>query len=123
MKKKTVLICDDDPTIPEVLDLIFSRHYNTIAEPDSSKVLQLIRTHSPDLLLVDLWMPVLSGDELTRLVREDEAGKDIKIIAMSASPDGSQVSLDAGADSFIAKPFEMRELMEEVSRLTGTLKS
>ncbi|MCG2616152.1 response regulator [Terrimonas sp. NA20] len=117
MKKKTVLICDDDPGILEVLDLMIGRHYKTIAEPDSSKVLQLILTHSPDLLLVDLWMPVLPGDQLTRLIRKEEAGKKIKIVAISANTDGSAVALSAGADSFIPKPFEMHELMNELSRL------
>lgn len=120
MQKKTLLICDDDPAILEVLELVFKPHFNTIAELDSLKVLDLAHEHRPDVVLVDLWMPFLSGDQLIRLLRRDEVGKNIRIIAISASPTGRKVSLAAGADSFLAKPFDMDELISEVRALADT---
>jgi DNA-binding response OmpR family regulator len=115
--RKTLLICDDDPDILGVLNLLFKPHFNTIGEPDSKKVLELARVHQPDLILVDLWMPYLSGDQLIRLLREDENCKHIRIVAISASPTGKRVALSAGANSFIPKPFEIDFLIAEVRSL------
>lgn len=117
--RKTLLICDDDPDILGVLELLLEPHFVTIAEADSQKVLDLARSLRPDLILVDLWMPFLSGDQLIRLLRNDEELKQIRIVAISASPTGKRIALSAGADSFITKPFEMDFLIAEVKSLTG----
>jgi CheY-like chemotaxis protein len=119
MQQKTLLICDDDPSILEVLELAFKPHFHTIVEADSLKVMELIRANRPDVILLDLWMPFLSGDQLIRLLRRDEILKDLRIVAISASPTGKKVALAAGADSFIAKPFEMDHLLCEINSLAS----
>lgn len=118
MHKKTLLICDDDPSILEVLELMFKPHFLTICEADSLRIMELARKHKPDIMLVDLWMPFLSGDQLIRQLKRDAQFKELPIIAISASPTGRKVALAAGADSFIAKPFEMDQLLSEVNTLT-----
>ncbi len=119
MHKKTLLICDDDPDILDVLELAFKTHFHTICEADSLKVMDLLRSNRPDVVLVDLWMPFLSGDQLIRLIRRDEELKELRVIAISASQTGKKVALGAGADSFIAKPFDLDELLMEIKALSG----
>lgn len=116
---KTLLICDDDPDILDVLGLVFKPHFNTICEADSVKVMDLVRTHQPAVVVLDLWMPYLSGDQLIRLLKSDDRTKELRIVAISASPTGRKVALTAGADSFIAKPFDMDQLLKEVRSLAN----
>jgi DNA-binding response OmpR family regulator len=119
MHKKTLLICDDDPDILDVLELAFKTHFHTICEADSLKVMDLLRSNKPDIVLLDLWMPFLSGDQLIRAIRRDEDLKELRVIAISASQTGKKVALGAGADSFIAKPFDLDELLMEIRSLSG----
>jgi len=113
-EQKTVLICDDDPAILDVIDRLFKPHFNTIAEPSSRQVVELVEKHRPDVLVVDLWMPYVSGDEMIKLLRKNKKAKNTRIIAISANPNGERVALGAGADGFLAKPFDIDELLAVV---------
>jgi len=117
MHKKTLLICDDDPYILDVLGLAFDPHFHIICEADSLKVMDLVQLHKPSVILVDLWMPFLSGDQLIRMLRRDPLTKELGVVAISASTTGRKVALAAGADSFVAKPFDMEDLLNEVKSL------
>jgi len=119
MHKKTLLICDDDPDILDVLGLAFEPYFHTICEADSLKVMDLVQLHKPTVVLVDLWMPFLSGDQLIRMLRRDPVGKELRVVAISASTTGRKVALSAGADSFVAKPFDMGDLLNEVKSLAN----
>ncbi len=114
MEQKTVLICDDDPAILDAIDHLFKPHFNTIAEPSSQQVVELVERHRPDVLVVDLWMPYVSGDEMIKLLRKNKKAKGMRIIAISANPNGERVALGAGADGFLAKPFDIDELLATV---------
>jgi DNA-binding response OmpR family regulator len=117
MQQKTVLICDDDPAILDVLDCVLKPHYNTIPEPDSKRVMERVEKYSPTVLLVDLWMPFLSGDQIIRMLRRNKATANMRIIAISANPNGKRIALGAGADQFIAKPFDVDELLSTVQSM------
>ena len=114
MEQKTVLICDDDPAILDAIDRLFKPYFNTIAEPSSQEVIALVEKHKPNVLVVDLWMPYISGDEMIKLLRKNKAAKEMRIIAISANPNGERVALGAGADGFLAKPFDIDELLAAV---------
>ncbi|MCG2613326.1 response regulator [Terrimonas sp. NA20] len=117
MQDKTVLICDDDPAILDVLQRLFQPHCKVIAEPDSQQVITWVEKHKPDVLLVDLWMPYLSGDQMIRLLKKNKAAARMRIVAISANPNGERVALGAGADHFFAKPFDVNELFASVKTM------
>ncbi|MET0461761.1 MAG: response regulator [Chitinophagaceae bacterium] len=117
MQEKTVLICDDDPAILDVLQRLFQPHCHVIAEPDSQRVIEWVEKHKPDVLLVDLWMPYLSGDQMIRLLKKNKAAAKLRIVAISANPNGERVALGAGADHFFAKPFDVNELLASVTTM------
>jgi DNA-binding response OmpR family regulator len=105
---KTIIICDDDEGILEMLAIILEDSgYNVIAEQNSLNLYNLIEQKKPDLLLLDLWMPVLSGDQVLLHLRSQPATKMLPVIVLSASTDGPEIASKAGATDYIAKPFDI----------------
>ncbi len=113
---KKILICDDDEGILDMLEMVFEDSpYFVIPEQNSLNVKSIVEKQSPDLVLLDLWMPVLSGDQVLRNLRKNPLTKDLPVIIISASREGQQIAKDAGATGFIAKPFDFDELMNMVN--------
>jgi CheY-like chemotaxis protein len=108
--KKLILIIDDDESIGEVMKTILQRPgWETViltACQNASEVAKI----QPDLILMDLWMPKLGGDKLTRMVKKDTRTHHIPVIMVSAHNDASSVAKEVGADSFLAKPFDIDDL-------------
>ena len=112
MKNKTILICDDDESILKILCLILKNFgFNVISEKNSPNVFSMIDIGKPDLLLLDLWMPALNGDEVIRDLKSNPVTRNMPIILISASPEAKNVAAETGADGFLAKPFQLQELM------------
>lgn len=115
MGQKKVFICDDDKGITDMLEMVLElEDVDTITETDSVYAYDKIMDYKPDILIVDLWMPVVTGDQLIKKIRANEALKKIYIICISASRDGLQVANEAGADKFIAKPFDVDDFLTTV---------
>jgi CheY-like chemotaxis protein len=115
---KKILICDDDEGILDVLELILEETGHTIVpEINSLNVLALLDQQKPDLVILDLWMPVLSGDQLLKMIRTIPAYSHLPVIIVSASRDGEQIATDHSASAFIAKPFDYDSLIEMVEKL------
>lgn len=108
MEGKKIMICDDDAGILEVLEMMLEiEGYTVYTESNSTNLIKEINNNKPDLLLMDLWMPVLSGDQLLRTIRGTKELEALPVIILSASVDGNEIASNAGANGFIAKPFDM----------------
>ncbi|MBI2889970.1 MAG: diguanylate cyclase [Nitrospirae bacterium] len=117
MTGATVLVVEDSPENLDLLrDVLASRGYNVLAARDGTQGLALYRADGPDLVLLDLRMPGLSGMEVLRSIRESEGERRVPVIVITGSEDlRTKVhTLDAGADDFLAKPFEPKELLARV---------
>lgn len=115
MTRKKIFICDDDKGISEMLEMIFELiDAETIVETNSINAYERLRQYKPDVLIVDLWMPVISGDLLIQKIRKDRDLSNIFILCISASRDGRTIALDAGADMFLPKPFDMDDILSIV---------
>ncbi len=118
METKRIMICDDDEGILEVLELYLELEgYVVFTVANSIKLVEQITLHSPDLLLLDLWMPLLSGDQAIRIIRESDMMSALPIIVLSASVDGAAVATAMGADGFIAKPFDLDDIKLNIDRM------
>ncbi|WP_129714828.1 response regulator [Pedobacter sp. SYP-B3415] len=118
MSSKMILVCDDDPGILEMLEFVLSdAGFEVISTVDSLQVMSMASRRQPDLFLIDLWMPVLSGDALIKNIRENADLADVPVIAISASQESAALAQRAGATLFIAKPFDIFQLSEQVSAL------
>ena len=111
----SVLVVEDEASLNETLRFNLEREgYAVHTAADGETGLQLARTHSPDLIILDVMLPALSGTEVLRQLRSD--GSDVPVLlltARTAEIDRVQ-GLDLGADDYITKPFGLAELLARV---------
>ncbi len=112
--QKTILIIEDDSNIRELLRLYLSQEgYKIETAQDGMEGLRAFRAHEPDLILLDLMMPVMDG---TQVIKEVRAVSKVPVIMLTAKSEtfDKVVGLDLGADDYITKPFETRELIARI---------
>lgn len=115
-----ILIVEDEDNIATVLEFLLSRHghaHHRLAT--GAGAMQAIRDEHPDLVLLDIMLPDISGYQIVEQLRADASLGDVRVLLMTAR--GSVLErrkgLALGADGFIAKPFELTELHAELARL------
>lgn len=120
---KHVLIADDEPNIVISLEFLMKRegHVVSVAR-DGPAALEAIRSGRPDLVLLDVMMPGLSGFEVCQAVRADEALAGVKILMLSAKGRDTDIAKGSalGADAYMTKPFSTKELADKVRELLGS---
>ncbi|MFD2173818.1 response regulator transcription factor [Rhodobacter lacus] len=119
-KKRRVLIIEDEDNIAIALDYLMSREgFDHERLATGRGALDRIRAEQPDLVLLDVMLPEVSGYEICQEVRADHGLSEVKILMMTARGSAMErrKGLALGADGFIAKPFELKELRDEVHRL------
>ena len=114
MADDLILVVEDEPSIAEVVGLYLRRAgYQVSIARDGLEAQQTIETHLPDLIVIDLMLPVINGFELTRWLREFS---DIPVIMLTARRDEIDriAGLEMGADDYVLKPFSPQELVSRV---------
>ena len=114
---KTILVCDDEPSLRELVRAVLGSEYRFIEVDDGHQALALTRELRPDLLVLDLMLPGLSGLDVLAAIRVDEALRTLPVVVVTAWSHAEASALDAGADRFVAKPFEPDELTTAVEEL------
>jgi DNA-binding response OmpR family regulator len=111
----TILVVDDEPHIVELASLYLRNDgFATLSAPDGLKALEMIREHRPDLVVLDIMLPRLDGWEVCRQLRQK--GDSVPIIMLTARSEHVDriVGLELGADDYLTKPFNPRELVARV---------
>ena len=111
----TVLVVDDNPDLTDFLKKSLGEYFKRVViASDGAEALQLIRSHTPDIIVSDVMMPRMNGYELCKSIKEDITISHIPIILLTARDDQqSQLSgYKNGADAYLTKPFEIEMLME-----------
>ncbi|WP_316830891.1 response regulator transcription factor [Pedobacter aquatilis] len=117
MENKRILIADDDEGIVDAVIMILEvMGYNVDYTYDGGAVLDAVKK-KPDLILLDIWMSGHDGRDICKQLKSDPEYKEIPILMISASRDIRQSALDAGANDFMEKPFEMDSLLNKVTHL------
>jgi DNA-binding response OmpR family regulator len=114
-QKPRILVVDDEPNIREVVELYLQREgYNVEVCGDGAAALQAIERKAPDLIVLDLMLPVMGGIQLTRVLRDGQFN--IPIIMLTAKGDEADriAGLELGADDYVTKPFSPKELVARV---------
>jgi DNA-binding response OmpR family regulator len=119
---KRVLIVDDEPNILASLEFILEKAGLQVAVArDGQEALDAVARFRPDLVLLDVIMPVLNGYEVCQRLKSDPATKDVRVLMLSAKVRDVEVAkaLELGADAYVTKPFSTRELVAKVRELLG----
>jgi DNA-binding response OmpR family regulator len=114
---RTLLVVDDEPTLRETLAYNLEHDgYRVVTAADGREALERFRAERPDLVVLDLMLPELSGVEVCRIIRQES---DVPILMLTAkdSEVDKVVGLEVGADDYVTKPFSLRELQARVRAL------
>ena len=120
MSKRTVLLADDDDGLRRLVGATLgSEHFDLHEAMDGESTLVLAREHRPELILLDIDMPRMSGLEVCRLLKADPATAHIKIVMLTASgsQDDRARAFEAAADDYFVKPFSPIALLDKVYSL------
>lgn len=120
MMSKKVFIFDDNKDILELCTLILEgAGYETKTSSTSNEIINQVAEYHPDIILMDNWLPDVGGIEATQELKKHPMYKDIPVIYFSANNDVKALAETAGAESYLAKPFDIDELEEKVVELIG----
>lgn len=112
-----ILIADDEPNIVISLEFLMQQcGYEVRIARDGEDALAQLKAFQPDLVLLDIMLPLRNGFEVCQQIRENSAWNHVKVIMLSAKGRDLEVSkgLSLGADAYITKPFSTRDLIERV---------
>ncbi len=118
---KRILIVDDEPDLLEVISIRLKKSgFEIIQGKDGKEALDLTRQMLPDLIIIDVYLPYINGDEVVRIIKADEALKHIPIILISATLKSiSEKFQNCGANTYKTKPFESEDLINTIKQLIG----
>lgn len=114
---KTILICEDEETLRELVRVSLGPGYEYAEAVDGVESLELARRLEPDLLILDLMLPRKSGVEVLADLRGDRIIGDTPVVVITAWTHAQEAAVAAGADRFVPKPFDPDELRAVVTEL------
>ena len=115
----TILVIDDDPNIRQVIGFALRDEGHQIIEaPDGHTALDLIAAQHPDLILLDMKMPVMDGWEFVRHYRE-RYGHRTPLLVVTAATDAARRAAEVAAEGYLSKPFDLDALVEQVAALVN----
>ena len=122
--KKRILVVDDEPALTRMVKLNLERtgNYEVRTENQGSMALQAAREFKPDLMLLDVMMPDMSGDEVSAQMKEDEELSRMKYVFMTAivtKDETEAMGSNIGGNEFLAKPVKTDELIATIERVLG----
>jgi CheY-like chemotaxis protein len=115
----TVLICDDEPSLRELIRVSLDGPYEFVEADDGEESLELARSVRPDVMILDMMMPRRTGLEVLQAMRQEEELANVRVIVLTAQPATREQALRAGADLVMVKPFEPGQIATAVEEVLG----
>ncbi len=119
---KKIILAEDEPQIARLIEFKLKKEgYQVTWKENGEEALEAIKADKPDLVLLDVMMPVMDGYEVLRRLKEDENLKSIPVIMLTARAQERDVvkGINSGAEDYITKPFHPAELLARVKRILG----
>ena len=119
---KKILIVDDEPNIVMTLEYTFKKsNYEVFIARDGQEALDILKTNFPDIIILDIMMPMVDGFVTLEQIRKDANLQHTKVMFLSAKNKESDIEkgLALGADAYMTKPFSIKKVVEKVEELLG----
>jgi CheY-like chemotaxis protein len=113
----TVLICDDEPSLRELIRISLDGPYRFVEADDGEESLEIARRERPDVVILDMMMPRRSGLEVLNALRQEEELSGTRVIVLTAQPATREQAERAGADIVMVKPFEPEAIAAAVEEV------
>ncbi|UCE23357.1 MAG: response regulator [Candidatus Zixiibacteriota bacterium] len=120
MDKKSILIVDDEEIIRDFLYEVLSEDYQISIASDGDEAIEQLQVHRFDLIITDLKMPRVSGEEVVKYARDNDPHSKVIVISGYSSLYTVSQSVNSGACAFLSKPFSIKELLQAVTHAIGT---
>ncbi|MDF3077235.1 MAG: response regulator transcription factor [Sphingobacteriaceae bacterium] len=111
-----ILIADDDPAILDVVTIILEDAGYEVNSTEKGEELLDMKENLPDLILLDIWMLGKDGRDVCRNIKNNPATQNIPVLLVSANRDIKKIAKECLADSYLAKPFEMDDLLAIIKK-------
>jgi len=124
MPKKVLIVEDNELNMKLFTDLLDAHGYDVVQTREGLKAIALARKHKPDLILMDIQLPEVSGLEVTKWIKDDKALADIPIVAVTAfAMKGDEKRIrDGGCEAYIAKPITVANFLTTVRKFADKAK-
>jgi CheY-like chemotaxis protein len=118
---KKILVVDDEPDLLKVtLVRLEKTGYEVYGGTDGWEALDIARRVIPDMMILDVYLPMMNGDEVVKILKKDDALKHIPVILITANAMAlDERTRECGADGYLTKPFEPEELIGTVKKMLG----
>jgi two-component system alkaline phosphatase synthesis response regulator PhoP len=117
---KKILIVDDEPNIVMALEYTFKKNnYQVFIARDGQEALDILKTNYPDVIILDIMMPMVDGYATLEQIKKEDNLKHTKVIFLSAKNKESDIAkgLSLGADAYMTKPFSIKKIVDQVVEL------
>ncbi len=123
-KKPNILVVDDDPDIGTMLKMMLEyKGYSVTLLGNANQTEQILSKQQTDIVILDMLIAGINGTDICRSIRSNPLSVHVPVLMISALPDARNTCIDAGANDFIAKPFEMVEILAKVNTLIHEVKA
>lgn len=121
MPRKKILLVDDAETVLMMERMILGRDYDLMIAKDGQEAVEKASGERPDLILLDILMPVMSGIEACRMIRSDASTSSIPIIMVTTrgNEDNVKAAFESGCNEYVTKPINKVELLNKIKNLLG----
>jgi CheY-like chemotaxis protein len=119
MLRKKILVADDNAGIVDVMKMVFENEgFDVITTLNGNNILKLCE-EKPDIIFLDVWMSGVDGNDICKQIKTNDGFNNIPVIIFSASRKIKQIAIDCGADDFLSKPFELKQLLSITHKYTA----
>lgn len=118
--EKTILVIDDNPTdLKLISSLVAAEGYQVVTANEAPVGIEEAMTRKPDLIVLDVMMPIINGYNICRLIKDQDDYAHIPVILLTSrtSEEDHRIGREVGANAYIAKPFERSELLSAIKQL------
>jgi DNA-binding response OmpR family regulator len=120
-KAASILVLDDDPDIGTMIKMMLEyKGYSVTVSERAEQAEEVLRNNNIDLIIMDMLLSGTNGTDICTELKQNNSTSHIPIMMISAHPNAKEICLQAGADEFISKPFDMQDILSKISTLINT---